>query len=238
MDACMRGGAWLWLGVVGLAAIGLGTWLVRGPIASPRPPQTDAPRPAGDPVVQTAATPRFRPGVLPERGPEPDSPGEEEFGEEMAPEYENQDMSRTWEIVDWDRVRAAMPDNLYWKLARPTTDPAVIEEREAERKRWNVEYGKVLSGTGTEEEVRAYYDLRAKLSTDYIEFTTHLLDHYREQLPERDIGLIELARRLHYARLEEIPRRIEEALARKREQDEARRAWLAGEAEFQGTPHP
>ena len=41
-----------------------------------------------------------------------------------------------------------------------------------------------------------------------------------------------LARRMHLSRLEEVPRKVEEAFARKRQQDEARAAWLADEAEF------
>jgi hypothetical protein len=142
--------------------------------------------------------------------------------------------AQAWSVVDLEEVRRKMPDNLYFELAVPTKDEAVLEARAAERARWNVEYGKVLSGTGTEEEIRAYYDQRARLSGDYVEFTTYLLDNYREVLPERDIALLELARRLHLARLEEIPRQAEEAQERKRKQDEARAAWLADEAEFGG----
>jgi hypothetical protein len=90
----------------------------------------------------------------------------------------------------------------------------------------------VLSGTGSEAEIRAYYDDRARLSGDYVEFATYLIDHYGEVLPERDVSLLTLARRLHLARLEEIPRRMEEALQRRDEQDEARRRWLEDERAF------
>jgi hypothetical protein len=44
--------------------------------------------------------------------------------------------------------------------------------------------------------------------------------------------LLELAQRLHLARLAELPRKLVEAHERKRAQDEARAAWLADEAEF------
>lgn len=168
---------------------------------------------------------------LPESAPPEESAPDESEGVPF-PDAEGVDMTKGWDNVDMEEVRAAMPDNLYWKLSLPTEDPNVIEERAAERARWNVEYGKVLSGTGSDEEIRAYFDRQARLFGDYIEFTTYLLDHYREQIPERDIGLLELARRLNQARLEEIPRKVEEALERKRQQDEARRAWLAEEAEF------
>ena len=67
---------------------------------------------------------------------------------------------------------------------------------------------------------------------DYVEFVGYLLDHYGDELPERDVGLLELARRLHLARLEELPRQMQRAFDRKRAQDEARAAWLADEAAF------
>ena len=141
-------------------------------------------------------------------------------------------MAEAWSHVDLEEVRRVMPDNLYFKLSVPTKDEAVLAERAAERARWNTEYGKILSGTGTEEEIRSYYDQQARLSGDYVEFTTYLLDHYRSTLVERDVGLLDLARRMHLARLEEMPRKVEEARERKRLQDEARAEWLADEAAF------
>jgi hypothetical protein len=117
-------------------------------------------------------------------------------------------------------------------MSAPTTDEQEIERRARERDRWNEAYGKVLSGTGTDEEIRAFYDERARLSGDYVEFATYLIDHYGEVLPERDVSLLTLARRLHLARLEEIPRRLEEALQRRDEQDEARRRWQEDERAF------
>ena len=42
----------------------------------------------------------------------------------------------------------------------------------------------------------------------------------------------QVARRLHQARLEEIPRKLEEAFERKRAQDAARQAWLADQERF------
>lgn len=155
---------------------------------------------------------------------------------ELSPEQIDA-MGAAWSQVDMEEVRKAIPENLYWKLSSPTKDPQVLDERDAERKRWNVEYGKILSGTGTEEDIRAYYDFRAKLSGDYIEFSTYLIDHYEGVLSERDIGLLKLAVRLHRARLEEIPRKIEEAFERKRKQDAAREAWLADQQIF-GEPEP
>jgi hypothetical protein len=135
--------------------------------------------------------------------------------------------------VDLDAVRDAMPDNLYWRMSAPTTDEALIRWREEERARWNLEYGKVLSGNGTQEQIETYYAHRERVSLDAIEFAGHLLDHYRDTLPERDVGLLELAIKLHHARLQEIPRRLVEARERKELQDALREAWLADEEAFE-----
>lgn len=153
---------------------------------------------------------------------------------DLQPLPDQDAIAAAWAQVDFDEVRRALPDNLYFELSAPTDDEEVIAARAAERARWNQEYGKVISGTGTEEEVLAYFDLRARLSADYVELTSYLLDHYGGVLDERDQGLLDLARRLHAARLQEIPVQVERALDRKRQQDEARAAWLADEAEFAG----
>ncbi|MFN8644878.1 MAG: hypothetical protein U0802_25615 [Candidatus Binatia bacterium] len=158
-------------------------------------------------------------------------PGEN-VGDVSGDELGGDAIEAAWAKVDLDEVRRAMPDNIYWKMGVPTKDEAEVERRERERDRWNEEYGKVLSGTGSEEEVRAYYDERARLSGDYVEFTTYLLDHYGDVLTERDVSLLQLARRLHLARLEEIPRSLEQALLRKAQQDEARARWQADERAF------
>jgi hypothetical protein len=167
-------------------------------------------------------------------------PGRQERSAPAVPEGSDPDFESAlrWSAVDLDAVRDALPDNLYWKMSAPTTDPAEVARREEERDRWNREYGKVLSGTATEEEIDAYFALRRTISEDAIAFSDHLLDHYGDVLPERDVGLLELARRLHRARLEEMPRRMADARDRKREQDRLREAWLADEAAFESAQSP
>jgi hypothetical protein len=223
-----RGIRWAWpVGILTIAALAALWWFAPGP----------ADRAVSSGTHRASATPRGRKSVAmaPESAlPGPVAPASKPDvpAAENAPESADEQMSMGWEAVDLEEVRKAMPDNLYWKRSMPTKDPKVEEERDAERERWNVEYGKILSGTASEQEIRAYYDYQAKLNGDSIEFTTYLLDHYREQLPERDVGLLELASRLHRARLEEIPRKFEEALERKHKQDAAREAWRAGETDF------
>jgi hypothetical protein len=73
-----------------------------------------------------------------------------------------------------------------------------------------------------------------RASTDYVQFVDHLLEHYGSNLTDQDLTLLHLAKRLHQARLEEIPRRLQEARERKAEQDEVRRQWLEEEREFRG----
>jgi hypothetical protein len=127
--------------------------------------------------------------------------------------------------VDLERLRARIPDNLYWRLDAPTQDPQVLQMRAEEEKRWNDLYGKVLSGTASEEEIRRYYDHRRRLSEDYVAFARLVLQEYPAELPERDRGLFQMSIEMHTTRLAEIPRQIEEALARKQTQDQRREEW-------------
>ena len=138
-----------------------------------------------------------------------------------------------WAAVDMAKVREAMPDNIYWKMSFPTKDEAVIRERQEERDRWNVEYGKVLSGTATAEEVDAYYAHQQKLFQDYVEFGTYLLVQFGDKLSIRDVGLLKVAVELNMARLEELPRKLAEAQERRAAHDAARRAWLEEQKEFE-----
>jgi hypothetical protein len=220
------------IAVIAVGAVVFCAWLVLGTrerdtaAINDTLPRAEAPRPPD-------RSKPSRGGRVAARTPVVEIPPAAEPAGDPAGEVDDQDaIAAAWASIDLDAVRQAMPDNLYFQLAAPTQDEAVLAERAAERERWNAAYGKILSGTGSEDEIRAYYDQRARLSTDYVEFTTYLLDHHRDTLPERDTALLELARRMHAARLEEIPRKIEEAFARKRQQDEARAAWLADEAEF------
>jgi hypothetical protein len=152
-----------------------------------------------------------------------------------GPAEEPEDMETPWSVVDLNALQKELPDNLYWKMASPTKDPAVIEARDAERARWNVEYGKVLSNTATADEVDAYYAYRYRLSSDYVQFATYLLADYGDDLAPRDVGLLKVAIELHLARLEEIPRQIAEAHERREAHDAARRAWLESEAAFKNS---
>jgi hypothetical protein len=143
--------------------------------------------------------------------------------------------------IDLEAAREALPDNLYWDTAAPTQDPRLLGDRERAKTRWNEQYGKVLSGTGTEEEIKEFFDHRMHLSSDTVRFVDWVIEHQGAELSEQDLTLLHVAKRLHLARLEEVPRRMQEAFDRKVEQDAAREAWLAEQREFEaegGEPPP
>ena len=213
-----------------VAVLAAAWWGVRG---HPPPARNAAPV-AAAPRATVAAPAAAAPPADPRQPPAPPPPAADAAGADEVDELDGDAIAAGWANVDLDEVRRALPDNRYWQMGAPTTDEAEVERRARERDRWNVEYGKVLSGTGSEEEVRAYYDERARVSGDYVELTTYLLDHYGDVLHPRDVSLLQLARRMHLSRLEEIPRNLERALERKVQQDEARARWQADERAFNG----
>lgn len=140
--------------------------------------------------------------------------------------------------IDLESVRAALPDNLYWELAAPTQDPRVLAERERERARWEEAFGRVQAGDASKEEIEAYFDHRQRLSSDYVRVVDYLLEHHEADLSEEHLALLHTARRLHLARLEEIPRRLQEAYDRGKAQEEARAAWREQQRELEAEETP
>jgi hypothetical protein len=219
-----------------VVALGLAFFLLAlRPPREPAPSEAGSPPPAPAPASRSASTRDVAPAratEVPPARPQRDAParGDEASGSQPPDDFE---IALRWSLVDLDAVRDAMPDNLYWQMSAPTSDEELIRWREEERARWNREYGKVLSGNATEGEIEAYYAHRERVSLDAIEFASHLLSHYGDALPERDVGLLELAMRLHQARLRELPRREAEALDRKQRQDVLRELWRADEEAFE-----
>ena len=213
-----------------LTTAGLGAlwWAPKAPApataAAERPPTKDravtGPVDVGAPAAAGAPAPTATPPVGTE---------DADLFAQLFPEG---DAAWAWARVDLDALRSELPDNAFWELAVPDDDPRVAEARRAERDRWNRELGRILSNTATEAEIRAFYGERQRISADYVLFTTRLLELHGDDLPDRDRGLIELARTLHRARLEEIPRRVAEALARREAHERVRARWLEDEAAF------
>ncbi|MCC6763749.1 MAG: hypothetical protein IT293_03720 [Deltaproteobacteria bacterium] len=147
------------------------------------------------------------------------------------------DPADEWARIDFDEMRRALPDNLYWKMAFPTKDQALIDERARIREQWNVEYGKVISNTATDQEIDAFYGEQQKISEDYLEWLVYLADHYGNLVPRSATGGLKLAGEMHLARLEEIPRKMAEAKERSAAHAKARQAWLEEQRRF-ASPAP
>ena len=207
------------LALVTVAAIGV----LRGFGRATRPA---SPAPADETAPTVAAEELVTQGVPATESADPPAPADASAGDAFEPE------AFAWAQVDLDAVRDEMPDNLFWTLSAPTTDARVLRDREETRAEWNRRFGRVQANLADEAEVRDYFALRQRISADAVEFSSHLLDRYRDVLPERDVGLLELARTLHLARLEEMPARLSEALERRRLHEEERLRWLEEERAF------
>jgi hypothetical protein len=213
--------------IAALAVAGAVAWLWLE-----REPAAPEPSPAPIEVADAPATEAPAPSE-----PEPEA----ELHPPLAPEGEGaMDEPAPFASIDLEAAREALPGNLYWETAAPTQDPRLLGDRERAKTYWNDQYGKVLSGTGTEEEIKAFFDHRMQLSSDSVRFVDWVIEHQGDELSEQDLTLLHVAKRLHLARLAEVPRRMQEAFDRKAKQDAAREAWLAEQREFEaggeGTP--
>ncbi|WP_224243501.1 hypothetical protein [Hyalangium gracile] len=128
--------------------------------------------------------------------------------------------------VKLEELRAKLPDNLYWELDAPTTDPQVLEKRAEAKRKWNEVFGKIQSGDATEEEIHRYYDYRRKRSEDNLAIANLMISEYGDKLREEERGLIDLSIRMHQDRLKEVPRQTADALERKALQDKRREEWI------------
>jgi hypothetical protein len=211
--------------VVGLVVLLVGAFLLRRPdVDVPAGRRTDA---SDDEIARGRAT-----GARAAAPAEADRHAERKA--RRAGGSEPEDMETPWAAVDLHGLQVELPDNLYWKMAVPTKDQGILDERQAERDRWNVEYGKILSNTATPDEIDTYYAYRYRLSSDYIQVATIILADYGDELEQKDVGLLKVAIELHMARLEEIPRQIEEAHERCAAHERVRQEWLASQKAFAG----
>lgn len=140
--------------------------------------------------------------------------------------------------VDLREARELMPDNLYWKHGAPTKDEKVLAEREQEKARRNQEYGRVLSGDANEDEVKAYYDWRRRLASDYVEFAEFMQRKLRDSSNEELRGLMDLALKMNAEKLRLLPGELEDALQRSRERAAIREDWRRQQEDFAGVGQP
>lgn len=127
--------------------------------------------------------------------------------------------------VNLQRLRAELPDNLYWLEGAPTTDEEALRDR-ADRTRARKELAaRIQANDATPEEIASYYAQRERLSSDFVAFAARVLELYGDTLPEQERGLYTLTVQLHRARLDELPKQREEALARYAEAERRRAQW-------------
>ena len=191
--------------------------------------------PADRPEAPTAAVAAQPPVEPPASKPSSsaESADEESDGDVHPPLLDDTAPAKAVESIDLDAARAALPDNSYWETAAPTTDPRLLGDRERADKARNEQYGRILSGDATDADIKEFFDRRMRLSSDYVRFVDWVLDHQGSKLSDQDLELLHVAKRLHLARLEEIPRRMQEAIDRKAKQDAARAAWQADQRAFE-----
>lgn len=209
----------LLIGVAAVLVAALFAVLGRGeapaPAEAPERPVAAAPSPPA--FVPAVPTPRASPGPSPSGALGPLL---------QRPVAESSEAPPTESPVNLEELRAKLPDNLYWELEAPTKDPEVLRQRAETLRKWNEVFGKVQSGDASEEEIHRYFDYRRKASEDAITLAQRMLTDYGATLPERDKGLLDLSIRMHQDRLKEVPRQTDEALARKKLQDQRREEWI------------
>lgn len=217
----------LWV-LVGVVALGLLALLLMDASPSERPEQAAPARVTASPSAAVPAPAPLSQVAAPVAAAAEEASSEASGDVAPAPEAPPTPETAAPHPVDLEKLRARLPDNLYWKLGAPTKDEQVLRERARAEAGWNELYGKVLSGTASEEEIQRYYTHRRQVSEDYIAFASLVLQQHGAQLPEDERGLYELSIQMHRTRLAEYPRQQEEALARKGAQDTRRREWRGG----------
>jgi hypothetical protein len=195
-----------WIATAALAvaaAAGIVWWLSRPAPSADSTIASPSPHVAGSAALAAPALPTLPAGPL----ATPASPTHPGDPSGSAPPYP----------VDLADLRARYPNNRYWELGAPTSDPEVAKARAERAKRDNALFGRTQTGEATEPEIRAYYDEQRRVSEDYLQISLAVLAEKSAELPERDRGLFELSVQLHRARLKQIERDLSDALARRRE---------------------
>lgn len=116
--------------------------------------------------------------------------------------------------VNLDALRTEIPNNRYWALGAPTSDPAIARARAERAEHDNAALGRIQANDAGPDEIHAYYTERRAISKDYLELSQRVLAEQGDRLPPRDRGMFELSVTMHRARLQQIERDESDALAR------------------------
>lgn len=164
------------------------------------------------------------------QGDQPMYPAEAHRG---MPSGFDDDAAAAWAQVDLEALRAQMPNNLYWQLAAPTQDASVLAQRKEITSYWEAQFAKINANLASEVEIRAYFDHRQRRSEDYVEFATVLLNQYGDVLPEQARHFQVFARNLNLVQLQELPKKLTQALENRKRFLAKREAWLKDKTAFE-----
>jgi hypothetical protein len=206
-----------------LAALAAFVFLIESRPAHPRKPPSESAE-AGGTLAASPQAEKAAPREAGERSPRLVAP----VADEPVPYVDG----LVWGDLDLREARELMPDNLFWKYGVPTKDESELAAREEEKKRRNEEYGRVLAGDASEDEVRAYYDYRRRMASDYLEFAEFMQRQLRDSSNEQLRGLIDLGLKMNAEKLKQLNAEMEDALARSRERAEIREQWRQQQQEF------
>jgi hypothetical protein len=202
----------IWISVGGLAMAGcIALLLVRPDRDSEMPSTEKSPR---DPISSAGVA--VTAGQLSEPLPTTAEPAEAPPPPAGATE-EGAPGPTTGYPVDLEELRARLPDNRYWELGAPTSDPEVARARAERAKRDNALFGRTQTGEATEPEIRSYYAERRRISEDYLRLSMVVLAEKGDELTDRDRGMFALSAKLHRERLAQIDRDLADALERRRQ---------------------
>jgi len=144
----------------------------------------------------------------------------------LPPGFNSGDPAVAWAKVDLEALKADMPNNLYWVLAAPTKDEQVLAERREIKEYWDKQRAQINANRASEKQIRDYFQHREQVTTDYIEFATSLLNRYHDVLPEEAYSFQVFARNLNLVLLQELPKKLNNALESRKKFIAQREEWL------------
>lgn len=151
----------------------------------------------------------------------------------IPPGFDANDVAAAWAKVDLEALRNSMPNNLYWVLAAPTSDAAVLAERKEIKQYWEAQYKLINANHADEATIRAYFEHKTHMANDYVEFATALLNRYGADMPEEGRHLQTFARNLNLVQLQELPKKLQNALDSRKAFLERRENWLADKEAYE-----
>lgn len=125
-----------------------------------------------------------------------------------APQAEN-DPTESFRPDPYE-LRQIFPDN----RALPPVDRDEFIAKQREKERRNRQYGQIAANKATADEIEAYYAEQTALAEDSAVILTYILTEYADRMSAEDIKKHEFLLENFEKRLERIPRKKAEALAR------------------------